>query len=72
LDFKVSNSMSGSLTSERTLNSVANELESKGLKLLVKVTPVLPSRVNTELAAADATPTAATTKPSVKHDIAVK
>jgi len=36
--------------SERTLICVANELESNGLKLSVKVTPVLFSNVKVELA----------------------
>ena len=56
LAFNVSNSKSGSLSSERTLNCSAKELESKGLKLLVKVTPVLPSMVTTEPVAAEEAP----------------
>ena len=71
LVFNVSNSKSGSLTSERTLNWSAKELEEKGLKLSVNVTPVLPSRVITELLAAEAAPTDAATMPIVRHDRAV-
>jgi hypothetical protein len=58
--------------SERTFISAANELESNGLKLLVKVTPVLFSNVKVELAPEAAVRPALMTMPSVKHDIAVK
>src|ERR1700683_780233 len=58
--------------SEHTLISFANELESNGLKLSVKVTPVLFSNVNVELAPEAAVRPALMTMPSVKHDIAVK
>ena len=69
----VSNSNSGSYTSERTLICVANEFESNGLKLSVKVTPVLPSNVTKWALAPDAAlRPALMTMPSVKHDIAVK
>jgi hypothetical protein len=49
-----------------------NEFESSGLKLLVKVTPVLFSNVNVELAPEAAVRPALMTMPSVKHDIAVQ
>ncbi len=58
--------------SERTLICVANEPESNGLKLSVKVTPVLFSNVKVELAPEAAVRPALMTMPSVKHDIAVK
>ena len=69
--FKELNSISGSYTSEHTLICLQNELESTGLKLSVKVTPVLFSNVSVGLAPdADVTP-ADTTRPSIKHDVAV-
>jgi hypothetical protein len=71
LDFNVSNSKSGSLTSERTLSCSAKELESKGLKLLVNVTPVFPSMVTGVPVAPEAAPTDAATIPIVRHDRAV-
>jgi hypothetical protein len=58
--------------SERTFICAANELESNGLKLSVKVTPVLFSNVKVELAPEAAVVPALMTMPSVKHDIAVK
>jgi hypothetical protein len=58
--------------SERTFISAANELESNGLKLSVKVTPVLFSNVKVELAPEAAVTPALMIMPSVKHDIAVK
>jgi hypothetical protein len=42
------------------------------LKLSVKVMPVFPSRVTTELVAAEAAPTDAATMPIVRHDKAVR
>jgi hypothetical protein len=58
--------------SEFTLICFENELESTGLKLSVKVTPVLFSNVSVELAPEAAIPPTLITMPSVKHDIAVK
>src|ERR1035438_3474304 len=58
--------------SERTLICVANEPESNGLKLSVKVTPVLFSNVKVEFAPEAAVRPALMTMPSVKHDIVVK
>src|SRR5579863_6898739 len=58
--------------SELTLICFENELESTGLKLSVKVTPVLFSNVRVELAPEAAERPTLITMPSVKHDIAVK